>query len=726
MSTPVVQQRQTLFNLLPALYRLRDAQFAAAAGEAMGPLQSLLSVVEEQIAILEENVRQLYDDQFIETCAPWVVPYIGDLIGYQQINGIASSVDSPRAEVASTIGFRRRKGTVPVLEQLARDATGWGAHAVEFFQVLATTQCIRNHTRLKNYYAPDLRHWQPREYMDTGFDKTAHKVDVRRIADERGRYNVQNIGIFLWSLNAYSLTEVPLTPVSGSPQCFRFNPLGIDTPLFNNPIALAPETTTLAQPQNVPNYLSRHVLCKDIAVVQKTSGTANPVAPVYYGPGLSLAIYRNGSLQDPARIQVTNLSGADGSWINLPTSGNTIAVDPELGRVAIAPPVAGEADKLTATWYYGFNADIGGGEYPREASFLASPDQAIVRVPGDYATIHEALAALSGDGVVEISNSDIYSEPNGLNISVRANGHIELRAADESRPTLLIGGEISVTGGAESKCDINGLLIAYKPPTGATTPKAMIDVPASTGNELIGLTLTHCTVVPGWALQSNGQPQPAYAGLPSLLVETSGLAVEINQSIIGPLWLNGQSTASFTDSILDATDPTIAACVASIDANTKRPTASGALTMNGCTVIGKVYASMLSLVSDCIFWAELTEADITGTPPLWNASLWAARHQQGCVRFSFVPVGAVLPRNFECVEQAPGTPSPMFYSLRYGNPPYAKLTPTTDPAIRQGADDAGEMGAFHFLLAPQREADLLIRLQEYIPVGLEFGIFYES
>jgi hypothetical protein len=724
MSTPVVQQRQTLFNLLPALYRLRDAQLASAAGVEMGPLQSLLSVVEEQIAILEENIKQLYDDQFIETCAPWVVPYIGDLIGYQQINGIASAVDSPRAEVASTIGFRRRKGTVPVFEQLARDATGWGAHAVEFFQVLATTQCIRNHTRLQNYYAPDLRRWQPREYIDTGFDKTAHKADVRRIADERGRYNVQNIGIFLWSLNAYSLTQAPLTQLSGNPQCFRFSPLNADMPLFNSPVALAPETTTLAQPQNVPNYLSRHVLCKDIAVVEKTSGTQHPVAPVYYGPGLSLAIYRNGSLQDPARIQVTNLSGADGSWINLPKSGNTIAVDPDLGRVAIAPGTPN--DKLSATWYYGFNAAIGGGEYPRASTFLASPDQSIVRVPGDYPTIHEALAALSGDGVVEVTDSAIYSEPNGLNISVRANGHIELRAADECRPTLLVGKEISITGAAESEFDLNGFLIAYAPPSGATTPAALLHVPATSGNVLATLALTHCTLVPGWALQSNGAPQAAYSGLPSLLVEISGLAVQINQSILGPLWLNGQSTASLTDSILDATDPTIVACVAGIDSATKRPSPSGALTMQGCTVIGKVYASLLSLVSDCIFWAELTEADVAPTPPLWNAALWAARQQQGCVRFSFVPAGAVLPRNFECVEQATGTPSPMFYSLRYGHPAYAKLTPTTDPAILQGADDAGEMGAFHFLLAPLREADLLIRLQEYIPVGLEFGIFYES
>ena len=39
---------------------------------------------------------------------------------------------------------------------------------------------------------------------------------------------------------------------------------------------------------------------------------------------------------------------------------------------------------------------------------------------------------------------------------------------------------------------------------------------------------------------------------------------------------------------------------------------------------------------------------------------------------------------------------------------------------------AARWAAFHFVLAPQRETDLRVRLQEYIPVGMEFGIFYET
>jgi hypothetical protein len=157
-----------LFGLLPAILRIRDSERAVVApgwlspadrvtladleakisptpaaqqqlallkqSAMAGPLASLLAVFAEQIALLQEAVDQLYDDAFIETCADWLVPYIGDLIGYRGLHGVTPAVASPRAEVAHTIAYRRRKGTVSVLEQLARDVTGWDAKAVEFFQ----------------------------------------------------------------------------------------------------------------------------------------------------------------------------------------------------------------------------------------------------------------------------------------------------------------------------------------------------------------------------------------------------------------------------------------------------------------------------------------------------------------------------------------------------------------------------------------------------------------
>src|SRR5215204_6222285 len=131
---------ERLYDLLPAIYRVRDAE------EGL-PLKAVLSVIAERVAVVEEDLAQLYDDQFIETCVEWVVPYIGDLVDARGLYDLG--VVSQRAQVANTLTYRRRKGTAAVLEQVARDVTEWDANVVEFFQRLATTQYM-NHIRPEN------------------------------------------------------------------------------------------------------------------------------------------------------------------------------------------------------------------------------------------------------------------------------------------------------------------------------------------------------------------------------------------------------------------------------------------------------------------------------------------------------------------------------------------------------------------------------------------------
>jgi hypothetical protein len=748
---------QKLFSLLPALYRLRDVQAALSqnllsadeqaqlaelqslaapptpaqqsaidaltAKAARGPLQSLLMVIGEQIAVVEQDLDQLYDDQFIETCAPWVIPYIGDLIGYQPVHGVAAAVASPRAEVASTIALRRRKGTALALEQLARDVTGWGAHAVEFFQFLAVTQYM-NHIRPFNHYAPDLRRWQPRVYIDSGFDRTARTVDIRRIAVERGRYNIQDVGIFLWSSNAYGVTMSKAASVAANPLCFRFSSLGRDTRLFNHPQYQGLDIATPAEPLNVPGPLRRHELCDDIHGI-----VSNGTAPAYYGAGLSLVLQVDGKLVPATAIRVCDLSGNDGSWVNLPAAGPTYvaAVDPELGRIALAPPASGTAPShdVRATYYYGFNADMGGGEYPRADTFTATPAQAVARVPGDFPAnpggIQSALNALAGDGVVEITDSGTYPVPAGLVVDVRAKGHIELRAADGCRPTLVLGAEMKVTGDAGAAFDLNGILLTANitpPNAAATLLRAPAQRPNGQSSQLSHFGLTHCTLVPGWALNPTGTAK--FAGQPTFIAEPSGLPVVIAKCILGAIRAPELATVAVADSIIDANGKMQVAYAAMNAAAADQTGPGGALTLQGCTVVGKVHATLLTLASNCIFWSQLAVSDT------WPAALWADRKQSGCVRFSCLPPGAVTPRQFECVTDGPGTPGPLFGSLRYGDGAYGKLLSDTDDTIRRGADDGGEMGAFHFVLAPQREIDLRARLQEYLPAGMEFGIFYES
>jgi hypothetical protein len=239
----------------------------------------------------------------------------------------------------------------------------------------------------------------------------------------------------------------------------------------------------------------------------------------------------------------------------------------------------------------------------------------------------------------------------------------------------------------------------------------LVHVPINT--QLMHLGLTHCSLVPGWSLTANAAP--ASPTQPALLVEQPGLAVVIAKTITGSIRLHPLATIALSDTFLDATAPTAVAYAALDGAS-----AGGALTLTACTVIGKVHATLLALVSNTIFESALAPTDT------WPAALWADRRQQGCVRFSYLPATFIVPQPYESILQATGTPEPCFYTLRYGQPEYGKLLTSTDDTIRRGADDGGEMGAFHFVLAPLREADLRVRLAEYLAVGMDCGLLYAT
>ena len=60
------QSPESLYELLPAVYRVRDAQQGY-------PLRDLLSLVSTQAGIVKQDIDQLWDNFFIETCDEWVL-----------------------------------------------------------------------------------------------------------------------------------------------------------------------------------------------------------------------------------------------------------------------------------------------------------------------------------------------------------------------------------------------------------------------------------------------------------------------------------------------------------------------------------------------------------------------------------------------------------------------------------------------------------------------------
>src|SRR5262245_21003298 len=344
---------ERMYELLPAIHRLRDAE----RGE---PLKALLSVIADQVGVLEEDLAQLYDDQFIETCAEWVVPYIGDLIGHRSLHSprVRSTVDGPlrnvlpkigsqRAEVAHTIGFRRRKGTAEMLEQLARDVTGWSARAGELFELLGWTQWTPNHIRPNSFYAPDLRHWEPLERIGTAFETTAHTVDVRHIERGEGRYNIPNVGIFLWRLDAFRIRNSPAVRVDA--HRFLFSSLGANMPLFTRP-QTEKSITHLAEPINVPEPISQRVLDAYLAN--------------YYGPDLSIFV-EGIAIGDVAACNLSDADPGGTTWAHTPPNV-MLAIDPVLGRISFRDA---QAQPPRVVFHYGFSGTMGGGEYERSQTF---------------------------------------------------------------------------------------------------------------------------------------------------------------------------------------------------------------------------------------------------------------------------------------------------------------------------------------------------------------------
>jgi hypothetical protein len=455
----------------------------------------------------------------------------------------------------------------------------------------------------------------------------------------------------------------------------------------------------------------------------------------WYGPQGSLLIHVNGTPLDPYQVRICRLSDAQGAWVNTAVqSPYAAAIDPETGRVAL-PVAGGPAPAVTVSYRYGFNADLGGGEYARatgKPGFVVDDPAWVVPYPDTSGTlgynslpgaIAFAVGLLSANGAVavELAGSQIVSLPAPLAVDLPAGTTLELRAADGARPTLLLAGEIVVTGAAGSTVILNGLLVAAAP--GAAPPPAgLVHAPVVRADGSIShlehLQLTHCTLVPGGAVDAQGRP--AYPAAPALIAEAAGLQVAAARCVLGAVHADRVVAFSAVDSIIDATAPTGIAYAA--PAGSPHGTAGGALTLVGCTVVGKVHATEFALVSDSIVWAWRDPADVA----TWDSALVADRRQAGCVRFSYLPAGAITPRRFACVEKSPDNPQPLFLALRYGLPGYCKLLASTDDRIRRGADDGGEMGVFHYLLAPLRETDLRIRLQEYLPAGMAFGLIHQN
>lgn len=378
-----------LYELLPAIYRIRDA-------EQGYPLQDLLRVITEQVDVVEADIAQLYDNWFIETCQDWVVPYIGDLIEYQSVpsagqlgattlQGQQHKTLIPRRSVANTIRNRRRKGTLALMESIAYKVAGWQTQVVEFYKLLSYTQNI-------NYQGSpsqtvDLRQVNALDKLDNPFEELAHAVDIRSIISQYniGKYNTPSVGLFVYRLNTYSVTRTPaycLEEVSSN--CYAFSITTNDIPLYNHPQKSSDSTQ---RELGLPIPISRKAL-------NRMSDYYDPI-PERFTKSLEIWL-GNGSQVlpvPPEKIIVADLS----DWNYQPPKDH-IAVDPQLGRIAF-PLRQLPKNGVWVSYYYGFSADIGGGEYNRK---LKNPEVNLLLRSKDIQDPVTLIAKLKDDSALSL------------------------------------------------------------------------------------------------------------------------------------------------------------------------------------------------------------------------------------------------------------------------------------------------------------------------------------
>lgn len=745
---------ERLYNLLPAVYRLRDS----AQGE---PLRALLAIIEAQLQAVEGNIAGLYENWFIETCDEWVVPYIGDLLGVQRLYPVSQGTFSERAYVAHTLSYRRRKGTAAMLEQLAHDVTGWPAHVVEFFQRLATTQYL-NHPRLNNTVTPDLRDADALELLGGPFETANRTAEVRHVDNERGKYNIPNVGIYLWRLSSYPVEDsTPRPAANPADGRYRLNALGIDAPLFNNPQTLAADTQRTSE-VNVPGLLRDRALYEELEARRQAQVDGTTPQKVYFGANPVVQVIAGGVVIPPERVMICDLSDLPtNDWRRPPTSrvyvrsedGAKVAVpiqvsvDPVLGRVAF--PTGVLPASVQVTYSYGFSADLGGGPYDRTDSVATwydptnravswqmgvtqdaqthatapDPTQLATKVSDAVKTWNTFVsnpANAGAFGVIAVMDSASYPEllTGAAGVQIPAGSKLAIVSADwpvvmvaglkkrvlgqfmaESlRPHIL--GNIEATGTAGAADPNPGDLVF----DGLLVEGSLSVLPGNLGS----FQINHCTFA-----AADGGIKVGAGGSPGQ--ENEDLSFSLTRTICGPLVLPASVTrCNATDCIItsgpaeDLTLPAVSAPAA-------------AATLQTSTILGTVGIRSLE-ASDCIFAGSVT----------------TERLQIGCVRFCYVAQGSTVPRRYRCQPDLALTGitdhtaqsairarlTPQFTSTQYGAPGFAQLTFNCATEIRTGSDDGSEMGAFSLLKQPQREANLRASLQEYLRFGLEAGIFY--
>ncbi len=746
----------TLYSLLPAYFRRRDAELG-------GQLRALFDVLErEGAAVIDGDIDAYEDSLFVETCAEALLHEIGALVGAPRLRPLPpEALFSSRAFIGNILRYRRSKGTPRALEMLARDVTLYSAKAVEYYQHLSATPSMRA-PRLDRPTVADLDTPDILALHGTAFDRSPRTPDMRSIARARGRYNIPNVGVHVWRLEAYPFDcprqgpftlaklagTLPMLPWGNDPGHFALAPGGNPMPLF---MPQQNRDDRSPRPHEVPERLRRLPLKLELDAL--ADGTLDPENALWFSsrnPAFQLyfqldgesdyrlvapAAVRIGALTSPPYTQPLPFAGG------LPT-GIEAAFDPATARLVVrAPDLANgfpSVVNVRLSCAFGQPGPLGGGAYDRndrQSPFRidrgdGAGDETVIYLvePGApntgnrFADLSAALAAwkdvsnVKRRGIIVITANMVDSGAAVLPVAVPAGSDLTIVAAEWSLPTPTQPGEALPQGYIIRR---SRRMLALR--------RLSVTTVASPGIDPGRLTLDGFVCDRGIRVNEGA--------LTSLDIRHSLVKDSVSVLAIEAPGDTGQLTVNLYRSICGGIKA--GSALSRLSAEGVIFTASEGMTLPGAELD----------FNGVTAFADITAKSIEASNAIFMGRLRMARTQSGCVRYSYL--GAAdnrLPRRFRCqpdlawegkkgeyemssdaeralaLERLRLALQPRFLDVQPDQPAFALPALDTPREIAFGGEDETEMGAYRFLGGAIRIANLTDQFADFVPFGMEAGV----
>jgi hypothetical protein len=740
---------EKLWEMIPEVYRHEDG-----LAQPPGVLRAMVEILAQQAAVLRRSQDRLWEDQFIEWCYDWAVPYLGDLVGTRMVSAL--NLRGRRVDVAKTIYYRRRKGTPRVLEELISDIAGWEGKVVEEFKHLGRARHGLDPAPLP-YAGPysgtlpggwaDIRRPLAAQFVETAFDEYFHTPDVRRHRGLDGRMNIPKLAFHLFRLTSRTLIEV--TPFKRDAKTYTFDPSGRDAALFSvrqrqTPQAATPtrnwEAWTSAQVWELPLPILCRVLGHaeyqmDDVLIAKVATLANSLPTL----GNEMRPLRGQRFISEDRLYLTLKQLPSGTqlialvnWSQIWTTILTDALIPDCGKNQLIPkalevkeipmtgnPVLTLAPVNTAVGNLSdWSLDLTGKP---EKWCIVDPTRGRLKFIGQFSgaphepqqvwvTYHYAFPGPIGAGTYARQDSLIspvtsFISGGGALAQVQLNSVAQIQDSltygPIDNPANFLDLVIQAANAQRPYLRLEADLVFKSQGTGAHLTLEGLWIGNRQKHAMIlqgdfeRVTIRHCTLDPGGKDCDGQDIFPV-----SLQIEGHIDTLVIEASVLGPV--STQKPAAPPDAPmglvekLEMQDSILQSLKAGDPALYLE---LGAAEIDRSTILGSTFVHQL--------WAS--EVLAAGPVTVMNT-------QNGCFRFSAALRGSRLPHPYE--SHILQETAALFTSTQFGHWGFAQVAESAPESIRRGAENGSELGAFSACLNPIKMKSLQAKVEEYMPFGL--------